>query len=168
MIRLAILCFVLLTLAACGTERPETPLRVRAATAFTGPEATAIEVHVYEMPPGTVIEEILVLGPDGERFAAAELVHSTSETGPGFVARPGIGVAVTGGSSSGVTPSVSLGYGVTRKDGPSRRSRRVSATVGLPDPAAYRTNWAAWRAEVHYTDVTSERRVLTLPTPRPY
>jgi len=120
------------------------------------------------MPPVTAIEEILVLGPDGERLAAPDLVHSTSETGPGFVARPGIGVAVTGGSSSGVTPSVSLGYGVTRKDGPSRRSRRVSATIALPDPAAYRANPAAWRAEVHHTDVTGERRVLTLPTPRLY
>jgi hypothetical protein len=166
--RLAILCLVFSTLAGCGPERPEHPLRVRATTAFTGPEATAIEVRVYEMPPGTVIEEILVLGPDGERLAAADLVHSASETGPGFVAQPGIGVAVTGGSSSGVTPSVSLGYGVTRKDGPSRRSRQVTATVALPEPEAYRSNPAAWRAEVHYSDVTGERRVLALPTPRPY
>ena len=164
--RFALTLCCALVLAACAGDKPQSPRQVRAVAGFTGPEATKILVEVYEIPPGTAIERILLLGPGGERLAAPELRRSSSETGPGLLARPSIGVAVTGGSSSGVTPSLSLGYGVTRASGPDRKTRQVSATIALPDPAAYRAEAGSWRVEVHYLDVTGDARVLTLPAPR--
>ena len=56
----AILSLALL-LAACAREEPLRPRVVKAAVAFSGPEATAIEVRVFEIPPGTVIERVLLL-----------------------------------------------------------------------------------------------------------
>lgn len=164
--RLAIILACALALAACAGDRPETPRQVRAVAGFTGPEATEVLVEVYEIPTGTVIERILLLGPGGERLAAPALRRSSSETGPSLRTQPSIGLAVTGGSASGVTPSLSLGYGATRQGGPSRKTRQVAATVALPDPAAYRAKAEAWRVEVHYLDVTGAARVLTLPAPR--
>ena len=164
--RFAITLCGLLALAACAGGEPESPRQVRAAAGFTEPEASEVLVEVYEIPPGASIERILLLGPGGERLAASELRRSSSEIGPGLLARPGIGVAVTGGSSSGVTPSLSLGYSVTRQSGPSRKTRQVTARIVLPDPAAYRAAAGSWRVEIHYVDVTGDARVLTLPAPR--
>ena len=157
---------LLLFLASCARDEPVRPERLRAAAGFAGPEAEVVEVRVFEIPAGTTVERILLLGPDGERLEAAEFARSISESGPGFVARKGIGVAVSGGSSSGVQPSVSLNYGLTREPGVDRQTRRIVAAIPLADPAAYRAAAEDWRVEVHYSDVTGAPQVLSLPAPR--
>jgi hypothetical protein len=163
--RFAIIAILGLVLAACADGRPEQPRLLKAEATVSGHEGAAVDVRVTEIPPGTVIDRILVIGPGGERLEAAEFDRATSETGPGLVSRPTVGIAVTGGSSSGVNPSVGLGWQVTG-GGRERRSKQVTAVVPLPDPAAYRATAAQWRVEVHYSDVTGRPRVLTLPAPR--
>ena len=152
-------------LAGCSRDQPASPARLRAAADFAGPEAEAIEVRVSGIPPGTKIERILLLGPDGERLEGPELVRSISEVGPDFVNRTGIGIGVQGGSSSGIRQSFSLNRSLAREPGHDRQTRQISAQIVLPDPAAYRATADAWRVELHYSDVTGARRVLGLPAP---
>jgi hypothetical protein len=152
-------------LVACAAGGPEQPRVLKARAALDGPEATVVEVRVTEIPPGVVVERILMIGPGGQRLEADKLARSTNESGPGLISSPGIGVAVTGGSSSGVNPSVSLGWHVTG-GGPGWYSRQVTARIPLPNPTAYRTAARQWLVEVHYSDVTGRRQVLTLPAPR--
>jgi hypothetical protein len=163
--RFAIVPILGVLLAACADGRPAPPRMLKAQATLAGPEAAAVEVGVTEIPPGVAVERILVIGPGGARLEAGQLSRATSEAGAGLVSRPSIGIAVTGGSSSGVNPSVSLGWQVTG-GGRERRSRQVTAVVPLPDPAAYRATAAQWRVEVHYRDVTGQQQVLTLPAPR--
>lgn len=163
--RFAIVPLFGLVLAACAAGGPEQPRVLKAQAAVAGQEAAVVEVRVTEIPAGVVIERILLIGPGEQRLEADKLARSTRESGPGLVSRPGIGVAVTGGSSSGVNPSVSLGWQVTG-GGPARHSRQVIARIPLPNPAAYRATAIGWRVEVHYDDVTGRRQVLTLPAPR--
>ncbi|MDH3790776.1 MAG: hypothetical protein OES41_03440, partial [Rhodospirillales bacterium] len=165
MSRFAIVSLIGLVLAACAAGGPEQPRVLTARAALEGPEAAVVEVRVTEIPPGVVVERILMIGPGGQRLDAEKLARSTSESGPGLVSRPGIGIAVTGGSSSGVNPSVSLGWHATG-GGPGRHSQQITARIPLPSPAAYRAAGLGWRVEVHYSDVTGRRQVLTLPAPR--
>ena len=69
---------------------------------------------------------------------------------------------MTGGSSSGVKPALSLGLGTGIRD-ETRTSRRMLARVPLADPAAFREHPERWRVEVTYLDVTGARRTLVLP-----
>jgi len=163
--RFAIVPLISFVLAACATGGPEQPRVLKARAALDGPEATVVKVTVTEIPPGVAVERILMIGPGGQRLEADKLARSTRESGPGLVSRPGIGIAVTGGSSSGVSPSVSLGWHATG-GGRGRGSRQVTAVVPLPDPVAYRAKALQWRVEVHYSDVTGRRQVLALPAPR--
>ncbi len=73
-----------------------------------------------------------------------------------------IGIAVTGGSSSGIKPALSLGVGTGLRE-ETRIGRRVLARVPLADPAAFRDHPKRWRIEVVYTDVMGDRRSLVLP-----
>ena len=163
--RFAIVPLFSFLLAACATGGPEQPRVLKARAAVDGPEATVVEVRVTEIPPGVAVERVLMIGPGGQRLEAEKLIRSAREPGPGLVSRPGIGIAVTGGSSSRVNPSVGLGWHVTG-GGPSRYSQQVAARIPLPNPAAYRATAIGWRVEVHYRDVTGRRQVLTLPAPR--
>jgi hypothetical protein len=163
--RLTIILLSSLVLAACAGDTTAPPRALEAEARLAGPEATAIEVRVRDIPAGTAVEQVLLIGPGGQRTAAPELVRSTSETGAGALSRPSIGFGVTGGSASGINPSISLGWSLT--GGPGRLSRRVGALIALPDPTGYRANPAAWRIEVRYSDVTGRAEVLSLPAPRP-
>ncbi len=154
-----------LVLAACAPAEPESPRTLRASAAFTGPEAEVIEVLIYEIPPGTVIQQVVLIGPKGEVIAARDFTRSNAESGPGVVSGPSIGIGVTVGSSTGVNPSLSLGWQVSG-GGPGRQSRRVAALIPLPDPAAYRASTEPWRVEVRHLDVTGAPQVLSLSAPR--
>ena len=57
----------LLVLAACSGDEPVSPTRLSASAGFAGPEPEVVEVRVFEIPPGTTVERILLLGPNGER-----------------------------------------------------------------------------------------------------
>lgn len=163
--RFAIIQLIALMLAACGGQGPLRPRTLKAVAGFAGPEATAIEVRITEIPPGVHVERVVAVGPGGRLLAASELSRSERESGPGLTSRPSLGLAVTGGSSSGVTPSLSLGWNLSG-GGPSRRSRQVTAQIPLPDPAAFASEAADWRIEVHYIDVADQSRVLALPAPK--
>ena len=153
---LAALCPFLL---ACAEL--ERPLFLHAQAALAVPAGDAVEVVIAGIPPGYEVEGIVLLDPSGTRYAAEGLILTRRQSGS---AVPGalIGIGVTGGSSSGVKPALSLGLGTGIRD-ETRTSRRMLARVPLADPAAFREHPERWRVEVTYLDVTGARRTLVLP-----
>lgn len=153
-------------LGACADDRPEPPKVLQVAARLPGPAHEAIEVVVYDIPPGTQVEQVWLVGPNGERLSGAAVASSRSESGPGLVTGPSIGVGVTGGSSSGINPSVGIGWGVFG-GGPSRQSRQVTYLIALPPDLDYEDHPRAWRIEVHYRDVTGTEQVRRIAGPYP-
>ena len=132
-----------------------------AAARLAAPPAEAIEVLVFDVPPGRRVERIGLIDAQGGRHDAETLVPVTRTEG-GTEAGPSIGIAVTGGSSSGITPSLTLGWSSVGAE-VERTSRRVAARVPIPDPTAYRANGARWRIEVDVVEIDGARRTLSFP-----
>ncbi len=162
---------VSLLLAACAARTPERPDFLHAQPAPPGPAAQdatgqgatggTVEIAVAGIPPGTRIEAVALLDPQGGHHPAEALTVTTLE---GSTMAPGavLSLGVTIGSSSGIKPSLGLGLGTALRE-TSYRDRRVIARVPLPEPAAFRDHPALWRLEVSYLDVTGSRRSLVLP-----
>jgi hypothetical protein len=121
----------------------------------------AVEVVLDDIPPGYEIERVTLIDPGGGRHGAERLVSARRQSG---AAAPGvlIGIAVTGGSSSGIKPALRLGIGTGLRE-ETRIGKRVLARVPIADPAAFRDHPKRWRIEVTYLDVTGERRSVVLP-----
>ena len=154
-------------LTACAGEKVERPKTLLASASLPGPAHKAVEVVVYDIPSGTLLDRVWLKGPDGERIQGAPVGRSTSETGSGAVAGPSIGIGVTGGSSSGINPSIGIGYGVSGIGGPSRQSRQVTYIIPLPPDLTYIEDPRGWRIDVHYLDVTGAPQVRTIAAPLP-
>ena len=163
--RVASSLFLVLVLVACGGPQQSRAPIMRAEAAFAGPDRLAIQVQLIDVPPGTLVEEIALLGPAGPVRVAGEMIRSSHETGSGTLVRPTFGLAVTGGSKSGINPSLSIGGQVTG-DGPGRRQRRIKATIPIDDLPDYGDPPGAWRLEIRYLDSSATTRTLTLAAPR--
>ncbi len=159
---------VLLIVASCGWWGPKTaapPPRALSATAsLNGDAKDVIQVLVRDLSPATRIEEIQLFAPDGTALQSSEIRRKSRESGGGGFSRPIIGIGVSGGSKSGVNPSISLDWHY-RRDGPDQSSRQAEAFLQLADPAAYRASAQDWHIEIRYTDVTGDQRFLRLPAP---
>lgn len=156
-----------LVLTACAEERVRRPTTLLATATLPGPAHDVVEVVVYDIPSGTVLDRVWLKGPEGERVSGSPVGRSISETGPGVTKGLGIGIGVTGGSSSGVNPSIGIGYGVSGIGGPSRQSRQVTYVIPLPPDLGYVEDPRGWRIDVHYLDVTGAPQVRTIPAPLP-
>ena len=150
-----------LPLFACAGAEPERTGFLRARASLEAPAGAAVEVVLDDIPPGYEIERVTLIDPGGGRHGAERLVPARRQSG---TAVPGalIGIAVTGGSSSGIKPALSLGIGTGLRE-ETRIGRRVLARVPIADPAAFRDHPERWRIEVTYLDITGERRSLVLP-----
>ncbi len=156
---IAALC---LLLAACAERAPERSGFLHAQATRPNPAVGgAVEVTLADIPAGATVEALALFDPRGGRHPAEALTAATLE---GDTAAPGaaLSLGITGGSSSGIKPSLGLGLGTGLREH-SYRDRRVIARVPLPDPAAFRDHPARWRLEVSYRDVTGSRRSLVLP-----
>ncbi len=150
-----------LLLAACADAEPERTGFLHAQATLEAPAGLAVEVVLDDIPPGYEIERVTLIDPNGGRHGAERLVPVRRQRG---TAVPGvlIGIAVTGGSSSGVKPALSLGFGTGVRE-ETHIARRVLARVPIADPAAFRDHPKRWRIEVVYTDITGDRRRVVLP-----
>ena len=155
----AFAALLLVLLTACAAEHPQPrPAKfLRAEAVWQGPAPGMLEVRVYEIPPGTRVEAVVLLGPRGERLATRDFQTSTSESGPG----------VTGGPIS-----LSVGVNAIPRSGilggrPGVLSQRKLARIALPADSRYLEAPRAWRIEVRHRDLLGEARVLTLPGPLP-
>lgn len=146
-----------LALMSCAGEGPSPQGGPRAIVGLN-PGGAALQVIVEALPPGALLREVWLSGPAGERLSGIPLEETTRGGGkaPGL---PDVGVAASGGSSSGVRPSVSLHWG-PESSGP-RGGWRDSRWL-IPLPPAVRPNLALgdWRVELHYLDNDGIARVL--------
>ncbi|MCH6586914.1 MAG: hypothetical protein IH805_01160 [Proteobacteria bacterium] len=169
--RFSVVAALCLPLLACVGAAPERTgfLRARAnleiPVGATGAGANwvgaVVEVVLDDIPPGYQIERVTLIDPGGGRHRAERLVPARRQSG---TAVPGvlIGIAVTGGSSSGIKPALSLGFGTGLRE-ETRIGTRVLARVPIADPAAFRDHPKRWRLEVTYLDITGDRRSVVLP-----
>lgn len=154
---------------AAGPPPPaRPPAGLMAAHALPdAPDGREVTVTLEDVPPGRRVEAVWLIDPHGTRYPATALETLEGERGrrPAGAGRSGlgIGVGVSGGSSTGVHPSLNLSFGV-QGAGVARASRRVLAHVPIPDPAAYVREAGRWRIEVVVRELTGERRTLRFPT----
>ena len=148
-------------LAACAGNGPPPQGGPRAIVGLN-PDGAALEVLVEALPPGALLREVWLAGPAGQRLSGVPLEQSRRDAAPSPArnpALPDVGVAASGGSASGVRPSVSLHWG-PEESGPLggwRDSRWL-----IPLPAAVRPSLAQgdWWVELHYLDNDGIARVL--------
>ena len=154
---------LLLLLAACAEEGRPPPQGGPRLLAGLNADGAAVELLVEDLPPGAAIREVWLDGPDGARLSGLLLSETAGPAAPGG-ARPDIGLGATGGSSSGVKPSVSLHWGPAPR-GPTG-SWRDSHWL-IPVPAALRPRLADsdWRVELHYRDADGIARVMRRRVP---
>jgi len=132
-----------------------------AHASLAAPPATAVDVFLDDIPPGRRITAVVLIDPAGRSHAAEIMTPITRERARGGGLRPTIGIGVTGGTSSGIKPSISLGLHAT--GGTVDHSRALRARVPIPDPAAFLRTAARWRIGVDFIDVTGEARHLSFP-----
>lgn len=162
-----------LSLAACAESKPETRRLMGARATLEAPAGEAVEILVFDIPPGRHIESVALIDPKGARHLAENLTPMTRESGVGSRGSA-IGVGVTGGSASKIRPSLSVGVGLGGLGGadPGYKSLQVLARVPLADPAAFRAETShaetsRWFIEVIYLEVTGERRSRGYPVASP-
>ncbi|MEE9208816.1 MAG: hypothetical protein V3U23_00060, partial [Kiloniellales bacterium] len=104
--RSCVIAALCLLLWACAGAEPERTGFLRARASLEAPAGAAVEVVLDDIPPGYEIERVTLIDPGGGRHGAERLVPARRQSG---TAVPGalIGIAVTGGSSSGIKPALS-------------------------------------------------------------
>lgn len=140
---------------------------IRARALGAGPAAVDVEA-VYRSFVHRVTRIVLV-APDGRRFKAPEIKTVVERDNGSGTRRHSVDVGVSGGSSSGVGVGIGLnltslfaGPGVTPAP-----IHRAKATIALPDPAAYRHDWARWRIAVTLVRANAPPLIKTAPAPMP-
>ena len=155
-IALVVAAFIVLN--ACGPAPPVPPPTVIAG--WSGPDV--IEVRTLGPRPLEVAE---LIGPDGTTWPATAIRNDGRADAA--KRRPGFGVFVEGGSSSGINPGVvidlPMGSGSARPPGPFAGR----AAIPLPDPARYRESWPDWRIRVRLGPPAADAPSALVPAPAP-
>lgn len=154
-----------LLLAACSEPEPRRPIQLLGQATLSGPEAETVVVTLYEIPPGTQVESITLVGPDGTRLPGTEFRRGSRESGPGYVVQHGVGITIRGGSASGIIPGGGYGPYVTG-GGESVASQVITTEIAVPDPQAYLAEADLWHVEIDYLDITGSPRQRRIPAPR--
>lgn len=159
----ALMALLVLALGA-GCTREAPPPVPRLAVAYDRP-AEMIVVRVRNLPAGTRVTAIRLDGPDGRRVTprTRRLRRGVSyEAG-----RPNVGVTARGGSSTGITPGISLSWDVFDWDWGAPSHRKLREVIAeIPAPADYLSPESrAWRVTVTLRDAAGTDRQKVAPAP---
>lgn len=157
-----LLAILLAVTVGCAETRPEPMPRtasfLRAVASLAAADRDVIQVSIYEIPPGTKIEEVVLLGPKGERVSTRDFITSTSKSGPGVTRGP-------------ITFGFAYNARIPREDSrggrPGVLSQRKLAFLTLPAQSRYRDAPTAWQIELRYRDQLGDPRILSVPPPLP-
>ena len=155
-----------LLLAACAGDRSEQAFKTPVTASFAADEADIVEVRVTDEQPVEVVE---LIGPDGRVYTAHQILRDrlVEERG-GIVPNLGIGVGVTGGSSSRIGTSIGLGFPLGGFGGTADEPEVLSrARIRIEDMAAYRTDWQNWKVRIQFGTTEAGPRFMEIPAPSP-
>jgi hypothetical protein len=135
-------------------------------TRFLSDRPSTIEVSIQDAQAADRVQLVM---PDGSTTDAYQLdrefTHAT-DTGSTGVS---LGVGVSGGSSSGVQPSVGFGFplfGGTPQS-PQRDEVRSRALILVPDMTAYRANWQHTILRIYLGEKSVSPRKMEMAAPAP-
>ncbi len=153
---------VLLLLAACAGDAPTPPPAAIAEFVTPG----SIEIRTRAARP---LDDAELIAPDGRGISAPAIQTDRVAPRPPTLGRPAFGVNVEGASGSGVNPGLSMGFPVSGLFGAPRRPSLVesSATIALPDMAAYRHGWRDWTIKLRFGRPDDRPEYMVVPAPSP-
>ena len=133
---------------------------------FLSDRPSTIDVSIQDTQAADRVQLVM---PDGTTTDAYQLdrefIHATDTGSTGI----SMGVGVSGGSSSGVQPSV--GFGFPLFGGTPRSSQRdevhSKALILVPDMAAYRANWQHTILRIYLGEKTVSPRKMEMAAPSP-
>lgn len=125
-----------------------------------------VAVRVDDIPPGRAILAMVLVDPEGKETPARNRQLVTREEGSGGASGPGVGVGASGGSSSGISPYISLGY-ILNLGRDERRSQYLTAEITPEDMLRYASEYRDSRIEVRFRDAEGSDGLLTIPAPPP-
>lgn len=124
-----------------------------------------IDVIVRDPLP---VSAATLIDPQGHEIAANRIDHDRLAYSGGSIGWPSIGVGVMGGSNSGVSTGVGIGFPLfpqtTEAAGSINESR---FGFEITDVAAYNANWQHWKIHVDLSDGVNSRSFESLPPPPP-
>jgi hypothetical protein len=124
-----------------------------------------IDVIVRDPLP---VSAAILIDPQGHEIAANRIDHDRLAYSGGSIGWPSIGVGVVGGSNSGVSTGVGIGFPLfpqtTEAAGSINESR---FGFEIADVAAYNANWQHWKIHVDLNDGVNSRSFESLPPPPP-
>lgn len=146
-----------LALAACAGR----PAPVPAVRAHPSADGAAVEVRISDLTPATRVAAVRLVAPDGRVFTATE--RRTRHGIAGTSTRPGVAVGATGGSESGINPSIGLSLPLLDWSWFRADERDYRAVVArIPRPEGYRPGGAGWRVEVELIDPAGGKSTRTV------
>ncbi|WP_119461517.1 hypothetical protein [Rhodospirillaceae bacterium SYSU D60014] len=153
-------------LTACAGDRDERTFERPVTASFVAEEADVVEVRVTDEQP---VEAVELVGPDGRVYRAHQILRDriVEERG-GALSNLGIGVGVTGGSSSRIGTSIGLGFPLGGFGGAADEPEVLSrARIQIEDMAAYRADWQDWTVRIQLGTSETGLRFMEVPAPSP-
>lgn len=164
---------LLLSLAAlatgCGYDSPPPPnyagggaFDERVVAAISAEDESVIILTISDPLP---VKSARLIDPAGAMTEAFAIERDSDNYRGGSGIRPNIGVGVVGGSSSGVSTGVGIGFPIfsSTGDGAVRRITQSRVRLRIADLAAYRTGWQRYSIAVELDDGVNRRAFRMIP-----
>lgn len=114
------------------------------------------------------VARAVLIDPRGHAVEAAHIDHDRIAYRGGSIGWPRIGVGVTGGSNSGISTGIGIGFPLlpqTTEAAGSINESRFGFVI--PDIAGYNATWQHWKLHVDLSDGVNSRSFETLPPAPP-
>ena len=147
-------------MALNGCNAAPTTAPPTATAGWNGPDV--IEVRTLGPRPMEVAE---LIAPDGTTWPAEQIRNEGH--GETSKPRPDFGIFVEGGSSSGISPGIIIGFPVDTGRARSPPPIAGWAAIRIPDPELYRQGWPDWRIRVRLGPPAADAPTFLLPAPAP-
>lgn len=161
--RIPFLALVLLTLAGCGYNSASPGGVDESVTAAISAEDEAVIIVTVEDP--LPVKSARLIDPDGRVTEAFAIDRDRQTYSGGSSVQPNVGVGVVGGSSSGVSTGIGIGFPIFSSDGGGAVRRMTESRVQLriTDLAAYRLSWQRYAIAVDLDDGVNRRSFQMVP-----
>ena len=160
--RIPILALALLTLAGCGySSTAPRGVDESVTSAISAEDETIIVVTVADPLP---VKAARLIAPDGRVTEAFAIDRDRQSYSDGGGIQPNVGVGVVGGSSSGVSTGIGIGFPIfSSGGGATHRITESRVQLRIADIAAYRQAWQRYAIAVDLDDGVNRRSFQMVP-----